>query len=133
MKKSALIFLLAIPMNLLGQKIKSATQRKTFAGRDGVFMNYVVELKIPASRTIEIDSVKTIADTVQVQFSFIKDARKISFGFPLAQPEKCHTCPNIVPQLVNTTKGVIIYGRNGEKQFSIRVKKFKVLSGIKSL
>lgn len=132
MKQGMLILLLAVTTVAFGQKVKKATQQKTFAGMGGVFMNYLIELKIERKAIVEIDSIKTAVDTTPVQFSFLKDVQKISFGFPLSQPEKCRTCPDTDPKPVNTTKGVIIYGRKGEKRFLLKVKKFEVLPDLKT-
>lgn len=126
------IVILSAPKTCTAQRAVKATQQKTFAGKGGVFMNYIIELKTRKDVLIEIDSIKTIADTSIIPFSFLKDAGKISFGFPIAQPEKCRTCPDTDLKPVNTTKGVVIYGTNGNRKFSLKVKKFKELPDLKT-
>lgn len=126
-----LITTLSASKTCFAQRVVKATQQKTFAGKGGIFMNYVIELK-KSKNAIEIDSLKTIADTCVIPFSFLEDTRKISFGFPLTQPEKCRTCPDTDLKPINTTKGVIIYGRSKDRKFLLKVKKFKELPDLKT-
>ena len=117
-------------------KITKATQQKTWAGMGGIFMNYLIEFNGTKNIKIEIDSIKTIADTSEVKFGFTKFEpcckNQISFGYALSSPAKCKTCPDVTPKQQNLTKGVIIYYRKGEKKGTMKVKKFKLLPDLRT-
>ena len=117
-------------------KRTKATQQKIFAGIGGVFMNYLIEFKNPTGVMIEVDSIKSIADSSEVKFSFTRFApcckNQIAFVYALSKPEKCKTCPDVTPKQSNLTKGVIIYYSKGEKKFVLKVKKFKLLPDLRT-
>lgn len=129
------LLLLLLPLGsgqlCFAQKITKATQQKTFAGMGGVFMNYLVEFKSPKGIMTEIDSVISVADASSIKFGFTRFdpccKNQISFGYALSQSPKCKTCPDVAAKQQNITKGVMIYGRKGEKKFVLKVKKFKQL------
>ncbi|MFH1004057.1 MAG: hypothetical protein V1781_00945 [Bacteroidota bacterium] len=132
----SLILILLISELVFGQiKIIKATSQRTFAGIGGIFMNYNIEFKNKKSVQVEVDSVKSIADTSAVKFYFKKKEKKfyeIHFGQLLSQPEKCRTCPDINLKIFDLTKGVIIYYRKGEEKSFFKVTKFRQLPDIKA-
>ena len=136
MKKYLAIFLFSAATVSFGQKITKAAQQKTFSGMGGVFMNYVVEFKSPKGIMIQIDSVSSAADSSSIKFGFTRFdpccKNQISFGYKLSGPEKCKTCPDTSPKQQNITQGVIIYGRKGQKKFTLKVKKFKLLADLRT-
>ena len=136
MKKLAAPFLIAFCLLLTADsfsqiKVSKATQQKTFGGMGGVFMNYVIDFNNKGPDKIEIDSVKTAADSSVIQFGFTRFdpccKHEISFSYALSPPAKCRTCPDTASKQQNTTKGVIVYYRKGDKKLSMKVKKFKRL------
>ena len=98
-------------------------------------MNYIIVFNSKASDKMEIDSVKTIADTTDIKFGFTRMEpcckNEISFSYGISSSPKCKTCPDATPKPFNTTKGVIIYYHNGEKKNNFKVKKFKQLPDLK--
>lgn len=130
------IFLFLAGVSFSQVKVIKATQQKTFAGMGGVFMNYLVEFKSPKGIKMEVDSVISIADSSPVKFGFTRFDpccnNQISFGYALSKPEKCKTCPDVIPNQQNLAKGVIIYGRKGEKKFVLKVKKIKLLPDLRT-
>ncbi|MBI4929193.1 MAG: hypothetical protein HY841_00400 [Bacteroidetes bacterium] len=114
-------------------KIINTTCQKTFGGMGGIFKQYVIEFKNKTNAKVEVDSVKSIADTVKINCSFNKtenESYKISFGQSLKSQEKCKTCPDVSPKQSDLTKGVIVYYRRGEKKSSFKMTKFKQLPDI---
>jgi hypothetical protein len=111
-------------------KITNTAMQKMYGGMGGIFMNYYIDFKSKKNVKIEIDSVKSIADASAIKFSFYQtDAGlyKISFSQPLKGPEKCKTCPQVIPKQYNLTKGVKVYYRIGDKKSFFAVRKFKQL------
>ena len=101
----------------------------------GVFMNYIVDLTCgKKDNWISVDSVLTIADSASIKFSFMEYGNRISFGYALAAPAKCKTCPDTTPPQYNLTKGITIYGKRGKtkKLFALKVKKFKQLPDLRT-
>ena len=137
MKKFILlaVILSVVQVSFSQMKITKATQQKTFAGMGGVFMNYFIDFKSKSPGKIEVDSVKTIADTTDIKFGFTRMEpcckNEISFSYGISQSPKCKTCPDATPKPFNTTKGVIIYYHNGEKKKNFKVKKFKKLPDLR--
>ena len=137
MKKLILlaVMLSVVEASFSQMKITKATQQKTFAGMGGVFMNYFIVFNSKSSDKIEIDSVKTIADTTDIKFGFTKMdpccKNEISFSYGISSSPKCKTCPDATPKPFNTTKGVIVYYHNGEKKNNFNVKKFKQLPDLR--
>lgn len=117
-------------------KILKATQQKTFAGMGGVFMNYLVEFNRPKNSMIEVDSVFSIADSSSIKFGYTKFEpcckNQVTFGYVLSGPAKCKTCPDMIPNQPNLTKGIILYCRKGEKKIVLKVKKFKQLPDLRT-
>lgn len=114
-------------------KIRNATSQKTFGGMGGVTMTYRIEIKNKTSAQVEIDSVKSIADTTKADFNFLKNENgfyEIVLVTALAKPEKCRTCRDVNPKSINLTKGAIVYYRKGGKQSFFKVKKFRQLPDI---
>ena len=137
MKKIILlaVILSVVEVSFSQMKITKATQQKTFAGMGGIFMNYIVVFNSKSSNKIEIDSVKTIADTTDIKFGFTRMEpcckNEISFSYGISTSTKCKTCPDATPKPFNTTKGVIVYYHNGEKKNNFKVKKFKQLPDLR--
>jgi len=114
-------------------KITNATCQKTFGGMGGIFKQYVIDFKNKKNANVEMDSVKSIADTMKINCSFNKNENgsyKISFRQSLKSPKKCKTCPDVSPKQTNLTKGVVVYYRRGEKKSFFKVTKFKQLPDI---
>ena len=109
-------------------KIVKATSQKTIAGMGGVYMSYVIEFKEKKNKTVEIDSVKTIADAAVLNFSPNKNG--LTFRIALAPPAKCKTCVETTPPQSNLTKGVIVYGKRDGKKSTFKVKKFAQLEDV---
>lgn len=106
-------------------KVLKATNQKTIAGMGGVFMKYIIEFKDKKNATLQIDSVKSIADGSKMTHYVTKN--EISFGFALLPPPKCKTCVETTPPQPNLTQGVIIYYKRGAKRSKYKVKKFTEL------
>ncbi len=128
-------------------KIIKATSQKTFRGIGGVLINYSVEIKSKGNKKIEIDSVKTIADTSVIKFYFKKNESltltlskgegaiqtyKITFGQLLVKAEKCKTCRDADSKTVDFTKGVIIYYKSNDKKHFFKATKFEQLPDVKA-
>ena len=137
MKKSALIILSLLVTAPSFSQIKNikATSQKTFGGMGGIFMNYIINFNCKPSEKIEIDSVKSIADSLEIRFGFTKFdpccKNEISFNCALAPPAKCKTCRDEIPKQPDLIKGVIVYWRSKEKKSFFKVKKFKRLEDLK--
>ena len=119
------------PFSFCQVKVLKATHQKMFGGMGGITMHYTIDLKSKAE--VKIDSVKSIADTLKVDFQFNKNEKgiyEIAFLQALKQPEKCKTCIDTTPKNANLTKGVMIYYKKGEKKLSHKVKKFKQLADL---
>lgn len=138
MKKMLILILFFLSAEVgFGQiKIINATCQKKFGETGGVTMNYFIEFKTKNSTDIEIDSVKGIADSLQIEYTSIKNDKGhyiISFSQDLRKPEKCATCRDITKPQSNLTKGVIVYYKKTDKKSSshktasFKVKKFKEL------
>jgi hypothetical protein len=126
-----LLFTVSCPAQV---KIIKATVQKTFGGTAGVFMNYMIEFKNKTPAQVEVDSVKSIADSSQLDFNFRKNEKgsyEITFKEVLVKPEKCKTCRDVTPKNANLTKGVNVYYRRGEEKYLFKAKKFKQLAVVK--
>jgi hypothetical protein len=114
-----------LPLAYSQIKATKATSQKTVAGMGGVFMKYVIVFKSKKNAVVEIDSVRSVADSSKMTHYVNKN--EISFGFALLPPAKCKTCVETTPPQPNMTQGVIIYYRKGDKKLTCKVKKFKEL------
>ena len=111
-------------------KITKATSQKTIAGMGGVFITYEVGLKNKTTDSLVIDSVKTMADTSEIQYYLNKVTKpyiELGIRIALTDPPKCRTCPDTKSHQANLTKGIMIYYRKGNKKLTCKVKKFKEL------
>jgi hypothetical protein len=139
MKKSFLFALFAfclLPSAFCQIKIINSTCQKKIGETGGITMNYFIEFKTKKSTEIRIDSVKGIADELNIEYTSIKNDKGyyiISFSQDLKKPEKCPTCRDVGKKQSNLTKGVIVYYKkidrksSSHKTASFKVKNFNEL------
>ncbi len=109
-------------------KVLKSTKQKRFGGMGGVVMDYRILYKNKKELIINVDSIRTIADSTKLDFYFDKFANgnfEINFIQGLAMPAKCATCLDTSPKQFDLTKGVIVYYKAGNKCNLFRVQKFK--------
>ncbi len=104
-------------------KVTKVTSQKITSGTGEVFINYAIEFKDKKNASVQIDSVKSIADASLLRS--VAAYGRITFNIILIPPAKCKTCPETTPSPPNMTKGVIIYYKIGEKRLKCKVKKFE--------